>query len=214
MIHHSHFLNTRLHLTDITIALTMKVMLSKNASATNNYISATNQQQSSKTTTFVRKVALAFLALSVTALVIVGCHKTEAQLQTWSPSLGTLNKAERMDPHIAGVSHDVREFYEALHNKSWQETYAYRNKAFRDLVPINTYLRNVQKPFWELVNYDVLNVQIDLPEPKVTLICKFVEYPPLFETYQSVTWQKENDGKWHCDSAGPIGLPLFVKMPL
>jgi hypothetical protein len=142
----------------------------------------------------------------------LGCHKPVTPSISWDPRIELLKNAESRHSEIYGITKDVETFYAELHDKRWEETYNYRNKSFRKLVPLQVYLDNVTNShFWELLNYQILSMQINENVTNVTLICKFVENPMQIETYNTIIWEKE-DGKWRCDAAGPSGLDLFVKM--
>jgi hypothetical protein len=145
-------------------------------------------------------------------LLCVGCNKPGASIYSWAPKVDMLEDSESKFPQIKGITKDVAAFYLDLHEKRWEETYFYRNKSFRDLVSMQVYLNNVtNSPGWELLNYQIVNVQANISDNTVTLICKFVESPMQVESFNTITWKVE-DGKWRCDAAGPVGLALFAKM--
>jgi hypothetical protein len=153
---------------------------------------------------------LFYSAILISLFFNFGCRRVSEPSYAWNPKVDLLDKAEQNNPQIVGFSDDVKTFYEDLHDKRWEETYKYRNKSFRELVPLETYLNNVHSQPWNLLNYEVLNVQTENTN-KITLVCKFIEDPLKIESYNTVIWKKE-DGKWRCDPAGPIGLPVFAKL--
>jgi hypothetical protein len=142
---------------------------------------------------------------------LTGCSQTNV-VNNWKPQTQLLNKLSETDPKMVGFVSDVEAFYENLHNKKWAETYEQRNKLFRGDVTEGVYIKLAQDTgkTWSLLNYSVLSIDVQGAN-KVVLICKFVEGPSRQDTYNSVTWERE-DGKWRCDAAGPIELAVFHKL--
>jgi hypothetical protein len=74
----------------------------------------------------------------------------------WNPKTEVLDELAKDDPKLSGFVHDVKAFYENLHNKRWAETYKQRSKPFRDDFPEQLYIETAQRKSWELIDYEVL----------------------------------------------------------
>jgi hypothetical protein len=149
-----------------------------------------------------------YILVYLNVIIFTGCsHYTSSE---WQPDTQLLDKLVRTDPKMDSFIHDVKMFYENLHNKNWAETYDQRSETFRSDVPKQLYLKLAQSDdaTWELANYKVLSIETS-DNHLVILVCKFVEGPIEHESYKAVTWRLEKDGKWHCDDAGPVRLSIF-----
>jgi len=140
-----------------------------------------------------------------------GCSQSSSnRVVVWSPKTQLLDDYAEQNPQKAAFVHDVKEFYEHLHNKNWPETYNQRIKEFRDDCPEQVYMNIASNSPWELKDYEVLSVT-SYDTNRVELICKFIEEPFDHVSYSNVTWTFE-DGMWRCDCAGPIRLSIFLRI--
>ncbi|HUB87408.1 MAG TPA: hypothetical protein VMB22_05915 [Verrucomicrobiae bacterium] len=155
----------------------------------------------------------------------------------WHPDTKVLDSyAGQTDPlsgeaYGTSLVHDVKNFYQLLHDKKWSETYELHAKAFREDNQETDCLAMAKKyeSKWDLVNYEILSVQVDASPgstnvDEAMLICKFTEHlglprfagyhelvdpiPFSQDSYAAVFWHREN-GVWKCMSAGPINYKLF-----
>lgn len=163
--------------------------------------------------------------LTIICFLVAAAFRYEAEAQEigkhiWHPTTNKLDEAAKYaDPvtkdAATTLAHDVKAFYQLLHDKQWHKTYELRAKAFREDCPEPPYLAEAKlyEKRWGLVNYDVLSVEVrnsigSTNFDEATLICKFTELPDYAVSYSTVFWHKE-DGVWKCLSAGPFKLSIF-----
>jgi len=143
-----------------------------------------------------------------------GTSGTTASGKSWNPKTQALDNCANV-PQMAGFIHDMKAFYENLHNKQWAETYKQRNQKFRSLVSKQVYLKEVKDSAWELVDYEVLppiqQTHDSDGSNKIVTICKFIEGPIEHTAYNTITWTLE-DGVWRPDCAGPMRLAIFGQL--
>jgi hypothetical protein len=137
----------------------------------------------------------------------MGCVERQNE---WQPQTQILDAITKTDSRMSNFVHEVKLFYQNLHEKRWPETYEQRNQEFRKDFPMSLYLEVAQREGarWTLIHYEVLSVETH-GNREVRLICKFVEGPGEYVTYRTITWRQEEDGKWRCDAAGPTKLSIF-----
>ena len=150
------------------------------------------------------------LLFAFVVLVGSGCtRQSSPEKSDWEPKTALLDEIPRTDPKMIGFVHDVKAFYENLHNKRWAETYKQRVLDFRRTVPEDVYVKEVTAHLWQLDDYEVLPPIQSYPPNRVVTICRFVEGPIEHISYNNVTWTLE-DGVWRCDCAGPTRISLFT----
>jgi len=162
---------------------------------------------------------LGIIGLIIATLVRVS-DAQETNTNYWHPNTRLLDEGAKDTDPVTGdssrtLAHDVKRFYQSLHDKHWDATYQLRAKAFREVVLESDYIQDVKKAEkrWGLVNYEVLDVEFQNSPPGTNidvaiLICKFTELPDYAVSYSTVFWHKE-DGVWKCLSAGPQKLSIF-----
>ena len=165
-------------------------------------------------------VFLVVLGLSVWCF---GCHRPTYKLNSgdddWQPNTRILEMMSERGSRYASFAHDVENFYNNVHLKNWLQVYNQCDKNFADGVSSETYVKNLQKSSWFLINYEVLPpVQTviggsNIPhEPsKLMTICKFVEGPNSSTEYNSIIWSYDG-GVWRPNCVGPITIPSPMKM--
>ena len=140
---------------------------------------------------------------------VCGCSRSAGN-QGWSPKTQLLDDYAENSHQMTSFVHDVKGFYEHLHNRDWPETYNQRIKEFRGDCSEQVYIKTANGSPWELKDYEVLAVT-SYNTNKVELICKFIEGPLDHTSYSNVTWIYE-DGIWRCDCAGPERLSVFLRI--
>jgi hypothetical protein len=136
----------------------------------------------------------------------------------WNPNTRLLDlpaQRQRSFEQDRILAIDVENFYLALRDKKWPETYKGRARAFQEDFPATEYLAEAinSGKRWGLANYEVLSATLMNSGPTndmdvAILICKFTELPLYTDSYSTVYWHRE-DGHWKCLSAGPHGLGIF-----
>jgi hypothetical protein len=142
---------------------------------------------------------------------VCGCSQSSSnRVVAWSPKTQLLDDYAEQSPQKAAFVHDVKGFYEHLHNKDWSETYNQRIKEFHIDCSEQAYINFANKSIWELKDYEVLSVT-SYDTNRVELICRFIEGPVDHTSYSNVVWIFE-DGMWRCDCAGPTRLAIFLRI--
>jgi len=153
-----------------------------------------------------------FLVVCIITFFCYGCSKNtnhgngiDREAGGWNPKTAVLDDSLGQNLIMDSFVHDMKTFYENIHDKKWSETYKQCNQNFRNNKSQKDYMSEVSHiGRWELIDYEVLPPLKMYNSKKVYTVCKFIEGPGKHLSYACIIWTLE-DGMWRCDCAGPVG---------